>query len=355
MDILDRYIIKSFFSFFFLIAVGLIILFIGIDFLNNMWGSSLPLSKLSLLYFLKIPETFQLFLPLTVLMTTMLVLSSMSSHNEILTLYINGIGLKRILITLLILVLTIIIVTFTVLDHLIPVATKKQIFIKEGKNQLQELYGYRTGVWYRSKDRIYNFSRYIGATNTLENVSIYILDSNDKIKKIVYAKNAIYKNNDWFISDGKTVYYDSSFPRIEKFTDISGFILENPTDFKTFEVNEKVMTLKSLKTYVNKNKNYGLNVINEEIAFHLRIASVFSPIILMFFGIIFFINPLRTLSTSKSVGICFLLTFVYYLIQRFSVSTAKVGYISPIIAAWFSNFLFFISELYFLFKKSRNE
>ena len=106
-------------------------------------------------------------------------------------------------------------------------------------------------------------------------------------------------------------------------------------------IKEETMRLKELRQYIARNKSYGLDTVSQQVHYHERVALIFTPLILVLLGISFSLHPLRTQSTARSIGLCFLVVFMYLLIFRMTVSIGRGGFIPPIVAGWTPNIIFF--------------
>lgn len=344
MDTLDRFLIREFLSFFFIVAFGVALLFLGIDFMSNLWRLGMPVERVVDLYLYKLPATIQQFIPLACLMATLLVLSSMSRQNEVLALYMSGVSTLRILSTFIAAVATISTISFLTFDSLVPSFNMKQLAIQKGLDPSQDLslLNPKAGIWYRSRQLIYNVGRFVPQTNTLEDVSIYRLTSHFRMLESIHAKRAVFEDGDWTLRDGHVVQYpkESGFPVPLTFTARRGVIPEKPGDFKTLEIHEETMRLKDLRRFIARNTDFGLDTTAEQVHYHERVALVFAPLIFVLVGIPFALKPLKTYSMAKSVGLCFLLVFLYLLMFRMALSIGKGGHIPPVVAGWAANGVF---------------
>ncbi len=344
MDTLDRFLIREFLSFFFLVAIGVAVLFLGIDFLSNLWRLGMPANKVVELYLYKVPGTIQQFIPLACLMATLLVLTSMSRQNEVLALYASGVSTLRIVSTFVATVATISTISFLTFDSLVPSFNKKQLAIRKGLDPSQDLsmLNPKAGIWYRSRQLIYNVGRFNPQSNVLEDVTVYRLTPKFKMLESIHARRAVFEDGDWTLQDGHVVNYprETGFPQPQKFTQRRDVIPEKPADFKTLEIHEETMRLKDLRRFIIRNTDFGLDTTAEEVHYHERVALVFAPLIFILVGIPFALKPLKTYSMAKSVGLCFLLVFLYLLLFRMALSIGKGGHIPPIAAGWAANTLF---------------
>lgn len=344
MDTLDRFLVREFFSFFFIILLALAVLFLGIDFFANMWNLGLTMPKVFELYFYKLPAALQQFVPVACLMATLLVLTSMSRQNEVLALYSSGIGTFRLISTFIAVVATVSTVSFLMFDSLVPPLNKKQRLMVKGIDPALEhlMVAPHGGFWYRSGSLIYNVGRFDPATSRIDDLNAYVLSSSFHLIERIHAKHAHFSADEWVLEDGFSVRYpkDTHFPETSRFQTLKGIIPERPGDFKTLRIQEDMMRLKDLRQFINRNASYGLDTTAQRVHYHERVALVFAPLIFVLLGIPFALKPLKTQSTPKSIAFCFLVVFVYLLAFRLSLSIGKGGHIPPVVAGWAPNVLF---------------
>ncbi len=355
MDTLDRFLVREFFSFFLIVAVGVAVLFLGVDFMSNLWRLGMPTAKVVELYLYKVPATIQQFIPLACLMATLMVLTSMSRQNEVLALYMSGVSTLRIVSTFIATVATISTVSFLTFDSLVPSFNMKQLAIQKGLDPSQDLslLNPKAGIWYRSRQLIYNVGRFIPKTNTLEDVSVYRLSPTFRMLESIHAKRATFEDGDWTLQDGHVVNYppQTGFPMPQTFALRRGVIPEKPSDFKTLEIHEETMRLKDLRRFIVRNTDFGLDTTAEQVHYHERVALVFAPLIFVLVGIPFALKPLKTYSMAKSVGFCFLLVFMYLLMFRMALSVGKGGHIPPVVAGWAANGVFLAIASILIFRR----
>ncbi|MBY0369717.1 LptF/LptG family permease [bacterium] len=345
MDTLDRYLVKETLVYLVLILLGLATLFLGIDFLTNFWRSHEPLSVMLRLYLYRMPQAIQLFVPLSCLMATLLVLTSMSRQNETLALYTSGNSTLRILSTFVALIACVSTVCFIVLDSAVPLFNRKHVLLSQGKDpsSSENLVEFtRQNFWYRNGSMIYNVGSFIPEKNLLKDVKVYVFTSNYYLLERIVAAEAEFDGKDWDLRDGTVVTYppDSQYPIAMGFKHKRHVIREKPKDFKVNKTSDEAMRLRDLREYIERNKDYGLDVTQQRVNYHERVALVFTPLILILLAFPFALNPLKTHSAARSVGYCFLLIFIYLLLSRLSVSVGKSAHIPPVVAGWAPNFIF---------------
>lgn len=344
LDTLDKYLVKEFLSYFFLILSGIALLYLGIDFLTKFWGFQWPIGRVVLFYSYRIPHALQQFTPVSCLMSTLLVLSNMSRQNEVLALYSNGIGTMRLVSTFIALVATISTVSFLIFDSFVPVFAKKQLMLQQGLDPSSDqiMISAQTGLWYRSRKLIYNVGRFEPTTNEIQDITAYRLGEKFRLTEIISAPTGHFIDNDWVLKNGHSIHYDdpSGFPRRTTFETFTNIIPEKPKDFKAIDMREDTMRLKDLRKYIDKNSGFGLDTTSQAVHYHERVAFVFSPLVFVLLAFPFALHPLKTQSMARAVGFCFLVVFLYLLIMRMALSIGKGGHIPPTLAAWVPNAVF---------------
>jgi lipopolysaccharide export system permease protein len=355
VDILDRFLIREFLAYFVFILAGLGTLYLGIDFLSHFWDQHMPFSRIAEIYAYRVPGALQQFVPVACLMAMLLVLTSMSKQNEILALYACGVGTIRILSTFIAMVATIATVSFLIFDSIVPTYKKKEILVTQGldpsKEQLLSFFN-KTTFWTRSGNVIYNVGRFVPESNRLEDVHIYVLSPQFNLMEKIHAKDARYSGNEWILENGFSIGFPkgSHFPITTRFAQRHAPINEKPSDFKTLKLEDQTMRLRELRKYIRRNSSYGLDTTDQQVHYHERVALIFAPLIFVLIGVSFAIRPLRNQSTAKSIGFCFIIIFLYLLVFRMALSMGKGGHIPPLIAAWSTNAIFFLTAIGLIMK-----
>ena len=346
MDTLDRYLSKEFFLFFVLIWLMLALLFLAVDFSTRYWDLGMGFRKVIHLYLLQVPGVLQQFLPVAILMTTLLILSLMNKQNEIVTLYLGGVSLWRLTSSFIAIVATISTFCFLFFDSWVPYFEKKRTLLRQGLDTSDEhllLFG-NERFWYRSGKVICNVGRYIPDRNILEDLNIYVLDTTFKIRERIQAKTATFVDNEWNMENGFSVNFPAShYPIVTPFESRSGVIPEKPADFKTLRVEESIMRLRDLRHYIERNRSYGFDTVHPEVSYHERVALIFAPLVFVIFAVLLSTRVVRSPSAAQSVGLSFFIVLVYFIFFRVSLSVGRGGHIPPMLAGWAANIIFMIA------------
>lgn len=345
-DTLDRYLLREFLSYYVLVHLGLVALFLGIDFFSNFWNMGQSLDRAAIIYLCKAPQAAQLFFPVALLLGVLLVTTNMARQNEILALFTNGFSVFRVASFFLSVGAVLSAFVFLACDSTLPFLNKRRVMLERNIDpssaEAEALFRGGTSGWYRGSRAIYSFGHYDEMGQKLLDVDLFVVTPSMYLPERMHAKEASFENNQWVLHDGFRVLY----PRVDKFPVTEAFhshpapIDEQPKDFRELRRGEDTMRLQELRYSIERSRTAGLDSTSAQVVYHERIAAAFTPLVLLLLGLQFTLKPLRTASTPKSVALCFASAFVFFLLLRVSLSVARNGIIVPWLAAWIPNVLF---------------
>ena len=126
-SIIDRYLFREFFGPFLFSLVGFIIIglvdliFALVDLFVN---SGVPLSVITRLLLYKIPAIMVMFLPMSAIFATMLLLVRMAKDNELTVIRTSGVQIFRVIIPIVLLGLSVSIFSWSVNEYITPWANR---------------------------------------------------------------------------------------------------------------------------------------------------------------------------------------------------------------------------------------
>ncbi|MCB0404758.1 MAG: LptF/LptG family permease [Bdellovibrionales bacterium] len=358
MDTLDRYLIREFLLYFILVLFGLAAVYIAIIFFEEFWRLELSGRALFLYYLYQIPIALNQFVPVAVLMATLLILTTLSRQNELLAIYSGGMGIVRISSTFIGTVAIISTVSFLVFDSVVPAAQKRMYLLKRGVDDTAEkgFTFYPSRYWYRAGDKIYNIDRYISDSTQLEGITIYTLDDAMRIKERVSAKRATFDGQKWILEDGFAITYPlgemgGNYPVPQKFEARSGLITQKPKQFLEFTDERKYLRLRDLRLRIERHELYGLDTTTPAINYHERLALVFSPLIFVMIGIPLAANPMRQRTVTRGASYAFAVILLYLLLFRVCLAAGQANLLPPAVAGWLTNGVFLTYALIVIIKR----
>ncbi|MEK7790273.1 MAG: LPS export ABC transporter permease LptG [Deltaproteobacteria bacterium] len=354
MKIIDRYISKDFLKYFFSSITVFALLYFLVDLLQRSIKDGLTLALIQFTL-LQLPHIVSQMIPVACMIGSLFVLNTLSKNSELIAMHACGISLQRISAVILILSTLIGIGNFFVVDLMVPPTLEKAryIFNREVRGDLAYQIFKTQGIWYRSKNAIYNIAAYNPDENLIAGVYIYLLDDQFKLVEQIIAQKAYYNKSKWTIEDGISITFLEDFPISHTFqTKTADYITEKPEDFKE-TTSLETLSFHDLAEYIEKHKKAGFNTVRHQVNLHAKISYALACLIMAFLGIPFSARHPKAggvaLSSSTALGIA----FFYWICLNASLSFGYSGALPPIIAAWTPNILFAIISFYLLDRRQK--
>lgn len=348
----DRYLIRGFLKIFAVSLLCLTVLYLVIDFFDRIdtvmqSKSTLWISSRYFLY--KLPLLISRVLAFAVLFATLFSLGLLSRNHEITALRSSGMSLRRIALPLLLFSLLICVFAFFWNENLVPVFTRKsqQIYKTEiKKTQPASLIGTRD-IWLRGEDSFVSVSYFDAKRNTLEGVSLYLLDRDFRLDSLIEAPMASWNGKNWevrratqwlFLSDGRMSQQtvDTALPLVETPEDLK-FLAFEPEEFSFFELRKQIADLRTK----------GIDSREYEVDVQTKIATPLVSPLLVLLAIPFALKYSSAAGWSLSFGLTLVLGFGYWVVLAFSVSLGHSGALPPLMAAWIPNILLALVAVFF--------
>ncbi len=354
MKIIDLYIIKKFLGTFFYAISLLIMIVIIFDISENLDSfikNEAPLKAIVVDYYINfIPYFINLFIYLFTFISVIFFTSKLAGNTEIIAILSSGVSFRRLLLPYLISAILLAILSFYLGNFLIPQTNKaRRIF----KNQYMEKL---------TKDNDKNLHLQISPgsfvyvesySSVLQEGRKFSLERFDG-QKMTYKVNAdkiIYDTTDgsWLLKDYYERTFDSTgqhlFVGSEK--ELAGIPLK-PLDLYRIKDRFEEMNFFELNEVIQREKRKGSIAYKKyEIEKHKRIAGPAAIIILTFIGVALSSRKTRG-GIGMHLGVGLALTFSYILLMQISTVFSTYGSLSPVVASWIPNIIYFVIGLYLL-------
>jgi lipopolysaccharide export system permease protein len=353
MKIITRYLYKEFFAYFFVCLIASFVLFLVIDFfakIDNFFEANVPLGIALSFFFYRIPLIVQQMIPISVLISIMLMFGLMNKHNEILALRGSGLNLFNLSYPLIGISILIGVGSFFLSESIVPITSPKANRIWDIQVQKRASRGaYKLShIWYRGNDSIYQIRTFDSRKNVIEGLTIFFFDKDFTLIKRIDAGKATWNEDQWNLSDGlvQTIEADGSWKSV-RFKHHSIQVPEGPENFKHSMKAPEEMSFWELRNYTKKIRKEGYDSTRGEVDLNIKIAFPFISLVLTLVGIPLALRKKKggiPLNITIGIGI----SFLYLLTFGLSRSLAISGVLPPILGAWMANLLFLLLGIYFI-------
>lgn len=357
LTLVDRYIAKSFLTYFISGLVVFLTLFFVIDFLTQMMRFDVSLSTLGQYYAVYLFEILYQFLPVAAMVGVVFTLSTLNKSRELTALFSLGMSLTRVLAPILVLISLLVGLSFFIGDQVIPVTKQKRdyIYLVEMKKQPWLFSTVKTNkIWYRSDNIIFNIKLLEGENRKAHGVTFYYFSPEWKLQQMITAKEAKIQTGGWELLGGTlTLFVDElNTPLIKTFESKKIPMNEELSDIQTTSNASDFLSFKQLGRYIDKNKEAGLNMTSFEVDYHNKLSFPFTILVMALLGVPFVISHQRSGGMAKNIGLIMVMTFGFWVVYSSSMSLGRHGQLPPLVATWGPNFVM-IALTYFSFRLKR--
>lgn len=317
-----------------LFMTALIVIIDGIDQYTTLQSSDISFGQIMVYVLIRIPNNLYQFVPLLILISTLVFFLNLSRHSEIIALKAAGISAAKIVLVPVI--ITIIISFFLIgsFNNLL-VGSRKLSDEYADRFQARPSQTVRTvndGVWLREVIKDETRFIYVPSVNwqeqTFNNIEFYIIKSGEQIKHLI-GKTARISNQQWEIS---SVEVFKSGKNQQTLAEPSLTLSTNQNFSNIFSSlidAHKVKTFR-LSDFIARLEKNGYDVKSVKTYYY---SELFLPVFLtlmVLIGSVFALSPMRGGGTSKRVIYAIASGFICYGATKLTESMAKSGDI-PII------------------------
>lgn len=355
MKIIDIYIIKKFLGTFFY-AISLLILIVIIfdisEKMDNFIKNEAPLKSIVIDYYVNfIPYFINLFIYLFTFISVIFFTSKLAGNTEIIAILSSGVSFRRLLLPYLMAATFLALLSFYLGNFLIPKTNKaRRIFTniymekltKDNERNMHLQISPGTFVFVES---------YSSVLNEGKKFSLEKFNGQDMTYKVIAEKIKYDTASDiWVLND----FHERNFDSIGEHKLAMGEEMElmginlNPLDLYKIKERFEEMNLFELNDYIESEKTKGSIAYKKyEIEKHKRIAGPVAIIILTFIGVALSSRKVRG-GIGMHLGVGIALTFSYILLMQVSTVFSTFGDLSPLVASWIPNIIYFFIGLYLL-------
>lgn len=331
---------------FFLSLGAFVVIYLVVDILEYMYQFiklGVPLYTTVEFFMFKIPLITVQVAPVAALLSSLITLGILSRNSELVAMMASGINLYRLITPIIGISILVSIGSFIENECILPYTNQRVTYIENTELKKKNPSGFfkQNGIWYRSKNAIYNIDLFDPERNTLKGVTIYYLDRDFNLISRIDAEMAGWIDNKWhFYEISFRSFDDRAQIKMERWHKKIIPIPEVPDDFKMVEESADEMSYTNLRNYIKKIRAEGYDATKYLVDMHAKLAFPFASLIMPLLGIPFALKTGRGKGIARAVGISIVVSFGYWVMLSFSLSLGHSGVLPPIVSAWIPNFTF---------------
>lgn len=352
---IDSYIISKFLGTFFF-SMGLIMAIVVVfDFnekLDKFMNHDVSSHEIIFHYYLNfIPYFGVRFSPLFIFISVIYFTSKLASDTEIIAILASGVSFRRLLRPYMLAAGFLAVLTFSLNSFWIPVANKTRLAF-EDKYIKKTTSDYTRRIQMEVEPGVIMYiDRFEKASSTGYDFFLEKYEGKKLVSRL--TANRIHEDSTyrWSMSEYMIRNFDGLRETITKGTTLDTTIRVKPEEFFIVKGWSEQLTTPELKRYLDRQAKRGVANIKEySVEYNRRFSFPFSAFILTLIGVSLASRKVRG-GMGLHLGLGIAISFAYIMFDTISGSFAEGGDLSPGLAVWLPNILFFFVGLY-LYKKA---
>jgi lipopolysaccharide export system permease protein len=345
MKLLDWYILKRFLQTYVFVVLVIVLVVVMIDYtekVDNFYKHNAPGSKILWEYYLNfIPYWANYISPLMVFIATVFLTSRLAARTEIIAILSSGVSFVRLLFPYLMGASVLAVLTYFMVNYIIPKANKTRIAFEEQYINDAYTYSGRNVHIKIAPDTYAYLESYNNLSNTGYKFTLERIEGN-QLKQKLSADHIEWdvKKKKWAVYDYKIRNINGLRETLTPGTRLDTTLNLKPDDFgSNFNLYE-TLTLPELNKHIDLLKSRGADGVETyQLEKYSRDTRPFAIIILTVIGVIMSARKSRR-GVGWQVALGFFLAFTYLLFFMLAKGIAESGNLDPVVAVWLPNAIF---------------
>jgi lipopolysaccharide export system permease protein len=364
MRLLDRYIVRNFLQPYIYCIIGFLSIWLIFDISDNsstIFDEHAALGMVVRFYWTQIPQVLVILLPVSLLLSLLFSLGRMSRANEIVSMLTAGVSVPRLVFPLLVIGLLTTGVTQALNYSLAARAelARKNFFDQINRGGVREVVITAQVFRNRTDDRTWYITRFRRNSNQFSGVQVVQQDAQGNITRNYIATEAFYEpaTKRWRMENVKVVNYDIAGnitdEKLVPSLTITGWS-ETPYRLSSANVRPEFLGIPELQEYLRYNSDFPQTLLapfRTQLQYRWALPWTCMVVAIMAtpLGIGFSRRGILA-SVAVAIGLVFTMNFLIHLF----LALGEGDRVSPAVAAWTPNVIYFVIGLYLLRLRATN-
>ena len=291
------------------------------------------------------------FMPLAVMLGTILSLGSLASNSEIIAMQAAGVSVFRLLIAVIQAALVLALISFLIADWVVPVSETSAKQIRSSAiNDTTAIRG-KKGLWIKDENSILHINLLM-PNGVAGQVEIHQLDENGRLVSAIAAESAIPQGENWRLLNVRKTVFGKSKVTTEQYDELNyqGKISDELLDALMIEPRQ--MSSSDLYTYLEFLQQNNLEASIERLTFWQKMFSPLAVIVMCILAVPFVLGSQRQGNAGQRLMMGILLGLSFVVADRLLTQLGSHLNLVPIINALLPGLLFLSLAVYLLLEKN---
>jgi len=350
--IINRYLVRTIHlgSFTVLLAlVGMGLFFVFVSELGDLGEGAYDLAQIGKFVALSLPGKVVEFMPIAVLLGSILSLGSLASNNEIVAMQASGVSLAKLITSVLQAAVILALLSFLLAEWVVPASEASARSVRNLRDQSSALL-VKEGLWIKDESRVLHIEQLL-PDGIARNIEIFKLDSQGKVVSITRVGRAIPVEQGWELQQvERTIVGDNRLQTVSHDRLIYNGSL-SPQLLEVLMVKPEQMSSSDLYIYLNFLDENKLNAKAEQLIFWQKIFSPLAVIVMCLLAFPFVLGVQRQGNTGQRLLIGILLGLAFVVVDRLVTQLAVQSGVNVILVALLPSLIFLAVAIYLLTKR----
>ncbi len=331
-----------------LVSLGLFFIFFGE--LDDIGRGDYRLIHVVEYLALRVPGKVVQFMPIAVLLGTILSLGSLASNSEIIAMQAAGYSVVHLLWAVLQAALILALLTFLVADWVVPISESNAREIRSSAINATPALRAKKGLWVKDENLVL-YIKVLLPNGVARSIEIYQLDEKDRLISTIKAESAIPMGDKWILKQVKQSFFSDESVRSVEYEEMTytGKITDRLLDVLMIE--PKQMSSTDLYDYLKFLRENNLDATAPGLTFWEKVFAPLTVLVMCLLAVPFVLGSQRQSNTGQRLLFGILLGLGYMVADRLLIQLGSRIGISPALNALSPTLLFFLIAVYLLNRK----
>jgi len=279
-----------------------------------------------------LPHNLYQYFPMLVLISGVIGLGILASHQELVVMRTAGFSVGRIAMALFMAALLLIFVATGVGEWLGPKGFFAAVTHKISEENGGQAVATLSGVWIHEGNNFLHINRVVGTTH-LEGVTRYEFDNQHRLLTAYYVKSLERDHKKWLAHDGVKTTFTDNQTASQPLAAIDWDLSLNPNLLSVGLVEPPEMSLLALQQYSRHLIQNGLQAGEFQWEFWKRIFQPLTTLVMILLAIPFVLRSSRSVTMGWRILLGITIGFTFYILNGFLGQFSIVFQVSPLLAA----------------------
>lgn len=299
---------------------------------------------------LRVPGKVVDFMPLAVLLGTILSLGALASNSEIIAMQAAGMSVLQLLRTALQAAVIMAFLSFLLADWVVPISETSARENRSAAINATPAFRAKKGLWVKDGNQVLYIKELL-PNGVARSVEIFQLDEAGRLVSAIAAQSAIPSAGQWLLKQVKQTIIGDQAIRTIVYDEMiyTGNISYQLLDALMIEPRQ--MSSSDLYAYIAFLDENKLDTSVESLAFWQKIVAPFTVLIMCVLGVPFVLGSQRQNNTGQRLMLGILLGLTYVVADKLLIQLGSQLNINPVVNAFTPSLLFLALAVYLLMKK----